>query len=124
QRTGARPSDDVAFLVGNGDDGVVERSLDVHDARVDNALLLLLETLLLAAFCWCFGCFRHTPLCLTRSLFLVRHRAAARALAGSRIGVRALAAHRQATAMPQSAIRPHLDVTLDIHRDFFAEVAF
>src|SRR5688572_19007825 len=96
----------------------------MHDARVDNALLLLLETFLLAAFCWCFGCFRHTPLCLTRSLLLVRHRAAARALAGSRVGVRPLSAHRQAAAMPQSAVRSHLDVPLDIHRDFLAEIAF
>ena len=26
--------------------------------------------------------------------------------------------------MPQSAVRSHLDVTLDVHRDFFAQVAF
>ena len=26
--------------------------------------------------------------------------------------------------MPQSAVRTHLDVTLDIHRDFFAQVSF
>jgi len=26
--------------------------------------------------------------------------------------------------MPQSTVRPHLDVTLDVHRDLFAEVAF
>src|SRR5688572_33098163 len=96
----------------------------MHDARVDNALLLLLEALLLAAFCWCFGCFRHTPLCLTRSLLLVRHRAAARALTGSRVDVRPLTAHRQAAAVPQTTVRPHLDVTLDIHRDFFAQVTF
>ena len=26
--------------------------------------------------------------------------------------------------MPQSAVGTHLDVTLDVHRDFFAQVAF
>ena len=26
--------------------------------------------------------------------------------------------------MPQTTVRTHLDVTLDIHRDFFAEIAF
>src|SRR5262249_2092970 len=110
ERTGARPGDDVAFLVANRDDRVVERRLDVHDAVVDDALLLLLEALLLAAcFCWCF---RHDSLslCLTGRLLLVCHRAAARTLAGAGVGVRPLAAHRQAAAMAQSAIRAHLDV--------------
>ena len=48
QRTGARPGDRVAFLIGDGHDGVVEGGLHVHDARVDDALFLLLEALLLA----------------------------------------------------------------------------
>src|SRR6185437_14613425 len=44
-------------------------------------------------------------------------------LARARIRVSVLAADRQAAAMPQSAIRAHLDVTLDVQRDFFAQVA-
>jgi hypothetical protein len=32
--------------------------------------------------------------------------------------------HRQTAAVPQSAVGAHLDVTLDVHRDFLAEVAF
>src|SRR6185312_3694181 len=56
---------------------------------------------------------------LTRRLLLVRHCAAARSLAGAGVGVGPLAAHRQAPAMAESAIRAHLDVTLDVHRDFF-----
>src|SRR5690242_13246455 len=63
-------------------------------------------------------------LCFTRGLLLVGNRSAARTLARTGVGVRALAANRQATAMPQTAIRAHLDVTLDVHRDLFAEVAF
>src|ERR1022692_2345033 len=63
-------------------------------------------------------------LCLTRGLFLVGYRAAARALAGTGVGVRTLSPDRQTTAMPQAAVRAHLDVTLDVHRDLFAEVAF
>ena len=35
-----------------------------------------------------------------------------------------LAADRQAAAMPQSAIGAHFDVTLDVQRDFLAEIAF
>src|SRR5215469_4221413 len=38
--------------------------------------------------------------------------------------MRALAANRQAAAMAQPAVRAHLDVPFDIHRDFLAEVAF
>src|ERR1035441_5170658 len=40
QRAGAGPGDGVALLIGDGDDGVVEGGLDVHNARVDDALLL------------------------------------------------------------------------------------
>src|SRR5579884_2695313 len=63
-------------------------------------------------------------LCLPRRLLLIRYRSPPRSLARARVGVRALAPHRQAAAMPQSAVRAHLDVTLDIHRDFLAQVAF
>src|SRR5215212_6683999 len=60
---------------------------------------------------------------LTRRLLLVRHRAAARSLAGARIGMGPLSPHRQTAAVAETAIGAHLDVTLDVHRDFFAEVA-
>src|SRR5580700_2654201 len=65
-----------------------------------------------------------SPLCLTRRLLLIRYRAAARSLAGPGVGMRPLAAHRQAAAVPQAAVGTHLDVTLDVHRDFLAKVAF
>src|SRR5207237_594445 len=64
-----------------------------------------------------------SPLCLTRRLLLVRHGAAPRTLAGARVGVGALAPDRQSTTMPQTAIGTHLDVPLDIHRDFLPQVA-
>src|SRR5579872_1000453 len=35
-----------------------------------------------------------------------------------------LAAHGQAAAVPETAVGAHLDVPLDIHRDFLAEIAF
>src|SRR5205085_294165 len=35
-----------------------------------------------------------------------------------------LAAHGQAAAVPHAAVGTHLDVPLDIHRDFLAQVAF
>src|ERR1017187_6808296 len=136
ERTGAGPGNRVAFLIADGHDGVVEGGLDMHDAGLDDALFLLLEALLLARFgAWfacrfacrfaCFNwCFCHTILCLTRRLLLVRHGAAARTLAGAGVGMRALPAYRQAAAVPQSTVGTHLDVPLDVHRDFFAQIAF
>src|SRR5579883_2921419 len=61
---------------------------------------------------------------LRRRFLLVGYGAAARALAGARVGVGPLAPHRQAAAVPQAAVRSHLDVPLDIHRDFLSQIAF
>src|SRR6185437_3630068 len=41
--TGGRPRQRIALAVGDGDDGVVERSMDVGDAIGDDALGLLLR---------------------------------------------------------------------------------
>src|SRR5207253_722712 len=46
------------------------------------------------------------------------------ALAGARIGVRALAADRQALAMAKPAIAGEVHQPLDVHRRLAAEVAF
>src|SRR5580700_2152730 len=70
------------------------------------------------AFCSAFA----IGLCLRRRFLLVGHSAAARSLARARIGVGSLASHRQTAAVPQAAIGAHLDVPLDIHRDFFAKI--
>ena len=45
------------------------------------------------------------------------------ALAGARIGARALAAHRQALAMAQAAVAAEVHQPLDAHRHFAAQVA-
>src|SRR6267142_2280894 len=57
-------------------------------------------------------------------LLLVGNGSAARAFARARVGVCPLAAYRQAAAVPNAAVGAHLDVTLDIHRDFLAQIAF
>src|SRR5579864_9320244 len=63
-------------------------------------------------------------LCLRRRFLLVGHGAAARSFARAGVGVGPLAAYRQAAAVPHAAVGTHLDVALDIHRDFLAQVAF
>src|SRR3954463_7410739 len=50
ERTRALPRDGPALAIGDGDDGVVEGGLNVHDAMRHVLLLLLLERLLLAFF--------------------------------------------------------------------------
>src|SRR5260370_11159619 len=121
QRPRARPGDRIAFLIADGHDGVVEGGLDMHDARVNDALLLLLEALLLACFDWCFC---HTILCLTRRLLLVRNGAAARTLAGAGVGMRALPAYRQAAAVTPIAGCTPLRFALFSSSDFFLPVPF
>src|SRR5436305_696368 len=44
--------------------------------------------------------------------------------AHSRFTARSRPAHPQTAAMAHPAVRTHLDMALDIHRDFFAQVAF
>ena len=60
---------------------------------------------------------------LARRLLLGDGRAA-RALTSARVCVRALAAHRQRAAMPQSAIAADVHQTLDVHLNALAQVAF
>src|SRR5262245_40924997 len=47
----------------------------------------------------------------------------ARALAGARVGARALSAHRQAQAVALAAPGAEVDQPLDVHRDFAPQVA-
>src|SRR3981081_1764658 len=47
-----------------------------------------------------------------------------RTLARARIGVGALAAHRQSAAMTQAAIAAEVHQTLDVHAGFTTQVAF
>src|SRR3546814_2016098 len=61
---------------------------------------------------------------LTRSLFLLAGDRLGLALAGARIGLRALTADRQALALTQPAIAGEVDQALDVHRDFAAKIPF
>src|SRR5260370_18095204 len=65
-----------------------------------------------------------TPLLSFRSrLFLLRDRSLARAFAGARIGMRAVAANRQVSPVAKSAVGTDFDETLDVHRNFLAQIA-
>src|SRR5689334_25431641 len=49
--------------------------------------------------------------------------ALARALAGARVGLRALAAHRQPSAMPEAPVAAEVHQPLDVDRHLAAQVA-
>src|SRR5690606_26516516 len=103
----SRPRQGVALAVGDRDDGVVERSVDMGDAVGDDALDLLLR----------FGCrLGHGG----GSLF---PDGPARTLAGAGIGPGALAAKRKAATVTKAAVAGQVHQTLDGHADFTAEVA-
>src|SRR5271157_2819897 len=125
QRTRTLPRHRVSRGIGDGDNGVVEGRLNVHQP-VRNVLALLLLELLGLAFLVRSGgsrCFGH-ELCLPRCFLLVRYRALTRTLAGAGVGVGALPADGQAAAMTIPTIRTDLDEPLDVHRDVFAQIAF
>src|SRR5690606_28885270 len=103
-----RPRQRVALAVGDRDDGVVERSVDVGDAVGDDALDLLLRL--------CSGWLGHDR-------FPLLPDGPARTLAGAGIGPGALAAQRQAAAVAQAAVAGQVHQALDGHADLAAEVA-
>ena len=121
---GTLPRHGVAVRVGDGDDRVIEGSLHVHQSVRNVLALLLLKLLRLALLVACGATSFSHKLCLCRRFLLICHRAFARSLAGTGIGVGALAANRQAAAMTIAAIRADFDQALDVHRNVFAQIAF
>src|SRR5262249_38273754 len=100
---GRFPRDHVSLAVGQGDDRVVERRLDVRLA--DRDVLLDLATAALRAL-------RSWQLLLPR-LLLARDLHALRALARAGVRLRVLSSHREAATMAQTAIAADLHQALD-----------
>src|SRR6267142_797163 len=129
-RAGRRPAEHVPAHVGDGDDRVVERALDVDDPRLHVLLGLLLPLLRRgrrsagrAGGGGGSGCglllFGHV---LSSSRLGSGRRggdgaaddAPLGALPGARVGVGPLAAHRQALAVPQAAVATQVHQPLDV----------
>src|SRR5699024_9469530 len=108
QRTSACPGNGVALGIGNGDDGVVERALNMSSAGTDIFAFLLLSAGL------CTG-FRSSH--FSSSLLLLVRDSALGTFAGTRIGLGALAAARQALAMADATVALDLGRTLAVQRD-------
>src|SRR5947209_12795574 len=59
-----------------------------------------------------------------QNLLFRSNRSAPRTLAGASVGVRALAAHRQVTAMPDATVRLNFNEPANVHLNLFAQIAF
>src|SRR5579872_6985734 len=66
----------------------------------------------------------NSSLGLAGRFLLVGDCASTRSLPGARVGMRTLSANRQAAAMAEATIGAHFDETLDVHRNFLAQIAF
>src|SRR5450631_1317841 len=108
---GRGPGQHVALGIGDGDDGVVERALDMGHAVADVLALALARPTRL------FGGLGH----LLLHLLLPGHRLL-RSLAGPGVGVGALAVHGQALAVPHALVAVDLHLALDVLGHVAAQV--
>src|SRR5690242_11010261 len=123
---GGRPRERVALAIGDRDDRVVERRVDMRDTLGDVLLYLLARARgggllqLLARRCVSAS---HV-LCGLPCRHVEFDRGLARSLPRARVGARALTTHGQALAMAHAAIAAQVHQPLDRHRDLAAQIAF
>src|SRR5699024_4228303 len=111
----AGPGYRVALGIGDGDDGVVERRLDMGGAALDIlALAAAADHTLRTFLCHC-----ENP-----SLLLLVGHGLPGSLAGPGIGLGALASYRKALAVAHTAVAADLDQPLHVEGHVAAQVAF
>ncbi len=116
----ARPGHDIAFHVGDGHVRVVEGRLNMGDPTQERAFFLLLEGLALALLVLFFLLLLGQDVTTSSSSF--SHLATLRPFARPGIGARALPPRRETAAMTKAAIGPDIHQSLDVHRDFLAQI--
>src|SRR5215211_6123653 len=116
------PRDGVPRLVGEGDDRVVERRLDVRRPVRDVLAFAALGTTTAGSRLG-HACVPFRADWLLAGLLLPGHRLLG-SLARARVRARALTVDGKATAVPQALVAADLDLALDVRRDFAAEVTF
>ena len=113
---GRGPGDDGTLGIGDRDDRVVERALDVSVA-VRDVLLLLAPDLL--------GPRRYVPwVALLLTNLLLTGDGLLRTLARASVGLRPLAVHWQAATVTNALVAADLDLAADVGGDLTAEVTF
>ncbi len=113
------PRNDVSLGIGDGDDGVVERSVDVRDAFGEGAFDLLLAGGRGLGFCS-----SHFSLTSLAGSFLLVGDGLPLTFAGTGVGARALSAARESAFVADATIAANFGEALDVERDFAAEIAF
>src|SRR5438067_13144978 len=123
---GSRPGERVALPVGDGDDGVIERSVDMRDTLRH----VLLDLLARAGRRGLLQLLARRCVSASHALYgfpcgyVEFDRRLTRPLARAGVGARALAAHRQSLAMARAAVRVEIDQPLDRHLHLAAQVTF
>src|SRR6185437_15305052 len=124
------PSNSVALHIGDGDHRIVERRVDVCDARSDVLAFAPADARSFLTHSepfrgWGPAALAPAPsLVPVVSLLLLAGYRLGRTLAGARVGVSALSANRQAAAVSQSPVAAQIHQTLDVHGHFAPQVAF
>src|SRR5579872_321515 len=124
------PGNSVALHVGDGDHRIVERRVDVCDARSDVLAFAPADARSFLTHSepfrgWEPAALAPAPsLVPVVSLLLLAGYRLGRTLAGARVGVSALSANRQAAAVSQSPVAAQIHQTLDVHGHFAPQVAF
>lgn len=114
--TGRRPGNHIANRIGYGDDGIVERRLDMGNA---SGYMLTFFLLLYDSFCR--ACHYSSP--YLRLLFLSGN-GSCWTFPSSCIGLRSLPTDREPFAMPEPAIASKIHEALYIHGDVPAKITF
>ena len=107
--TGTRPAQGIAFGVGNGNNRIVERRVNVR-YRLGYFLLYFLT---------CSG----FSLCFCHRVVLLLHLSSG-SFAGTRIGFGALTAYRQPASVSYASITSQVSKSFDIEADVAAQIAF
>ena len=122
--SGSRPTERVALAIGNSDDRIIKRGMNMRNAIDDGGTRFLFCRFL----CWL--CHKLFHLALQRACSVLgltkRHEVClptdwlSWALSGSRIGLGTLASDRQRATVTNPAVTTEIHQSLDVHRDFSA----
>ncbi len=123
ERAGGLPGERIADLVGDGDDGVIERRLNEDEAKWNVLAFALFDLLVLAGLCCALGilCLRQV---LFRRFLLTGNGSLTWAFAGASVGVGALSTNRERAAVTEATVGLNFNEALDVQRDILTEIAF
>lgn len=116
---GARPGKHVSVHIGDRDDRIVERSLNMRHAVCNMLLLFFLSDDLFRR-----GCHHSSTMqCALIRLLLLTRNSTGRSFSGTGIGLGSLTANREPLPMAQATVTTKVHKALDVHGNFLAQVS-